>query len=464
MPVGPDSTGIDSVLSGVSGIACDSRKVLPGWLFLAVKGANDDGARYIEDARRRGALRCIECSREELAEIACRFHGNPSAKMKVFAVTGTNGKTTVAGLVRDCLERAGVKTGLVSTVETYDGADVREASRTTPDACELQALLHRMADAGCGAVSMEASSHALDQSRTGGTRFEACGFTNLSRDHLDYHHDFEEYFRAKERLFRQLDELNPAGAAVVNVDDPYGVRLAESVPHPVTYGIGAARADVVATGLALGSAGSRFVLSAFGRCEEIESGLMGRYNVSNMLCAAGMAISGGAPFDAVVETLRAARPRWGRLEKVGEANGASVFVDYAHTPDAIEKVLVALREITRRRLMIVFGCGGDRDRVKRPQMAEVATRLADFAVLTSDNPRTEDPEAILDEVQAGASRTAGWKRICDRREAIEFALGGAGEGDVVVIAGKGHENYQEVNGVKHHFDDREEVRRIISAE
>ena len=311
---------------------------------------------------------------------------------------------------------------------------------------------------------MEASSHALVQSRTGGVRFAAAGFTNLSQDHFDYHAGFEDYFAAKSLLFRQLGAENPGAPGVVNADDPYGRRLLSMLPamnvRPVSYAIGE-DADVVARDVRVDVDRTIFRLCAGGHEAEIVSHLLGRYNVSNMLCAAGMALATGVPFETVRDTLSAAAPRWGRLEKTAEYNGAAIFVDYAHTPDAIGKVLGALREITVGRLIIVFGCGGDRDRAKRPQMAAIAAEMADFTILTSDNPRTEDPNAILDDAERGFDgRKADYIRITDREKAIQAAIGRARPGDTIVIAGKGHENYQEINGVKHPFDDREVVRRL----
>lgn len=459
-------------------VECDSRRVKPGSLFVALKGNAQDGAKYAHDALAKGAAAVISDSpappafpipwlqvanaRNTLARLSCEINGNPSHSLAVYAVTGTNGKTTIAGLMRDCIEMSGVKCGLLSTVENYCGKTAAEASRTTGSAPEIQAAFAEMLRNGCGACAMEASSHALDQERTAGIRFAATGFTNLSRDHFDYHKNFEAYFEAKCNLFRQAGREKDGTPGVINIDDEYGRRLhtllKEIHVRPVSYSLNG-EADITATDIELGAAGSKFTLSAFGRKAAIETSLLGRYNVSNLLCVAGMALTTGIDFDCVAETLRNARPRWGRLEKTAEINGASVFVDYAHTPDAIEKVLTALREITKGKLTIVFGCGGDRDRAKRPQMAAVAAKLADFSVLTSDNPRTENPEAIMDEAEKGFPEGTRCTRIADRREAIHFALSNAAEGDCIVIAGKGHENYQEINGVKHHFDDREEVRK-----
>lgn len=464
-----------------SSVECDSRRVKEGTLFVALKGNKEDGAAYARKAAEAGAVAVVSDSpaeagfplpwlrvadaRKALARLSCEINGNPSHRLPVYAVTGTNGKTTIAGLMRDCLEAGGGKCGLLSTVENCCGLEAEEASRTTGSAPEIQSALATMIRNGCTACSMEASSHALDQERTYGIRFAATGFTNLSRDHFDYHTDFENYFKAKAKLFIQAGEEKEGTPCVINIDDEYGRRLhamlAGGRTRPLSYSLNG-EADITAREIVLGAGGTSFTLSAFGKKIPVETFLLGRYNVSNMLCVAGMAAATGISLESVAETFSKARPRWGRLEKAAVVNGASVFVDYAHTPDAIEKVLTALREITAGKLTIVFGCGGDRDRAKRPQMAAAASRLADFSILTSDNPRTEDPEKIMDDAEAGFAGGASYRRIADRREAISAALDSAHEGDTIVIAGKGHENYQEINGVKHHFDDRETVREMAA--
>lgn len=479
----------------ITGVAFDSRKVRPGFAFVAIAGAKDDGAKYIGEALSRGASALVvadgvalpdlpgsEAGRIEiirvpspgpvLSELACEFYGNPSRKLAVYAVTGTNGKTTTAGLVRDILDSTGRTCGLLSTVEYSWPGHCEEASRTTPDPVLAQSALAAMAGAGCTAASIEASSHALHQGRISGVRLAAAAFTNLSQDHFDYHSGFEDYFACKRKLFEQLGRENPGAPAVINRDDPYGRRLLADAAslgvNPVSYSLGD-EGDIRASGIVLGAVSTAFTLHAFGESAHLEAGLVGRYNVSNMLCAAGMALATGVPFGTVVEALSRAKPRWGRLERVLVGDGrddrrAKVFVDYAHSPDAIEKALAALREVTAARLSIVFGCGGDRDRAKRPLMAGVAARLADRVYLTSDNPRTEDPEAILDEVETGIRGTATpYVRLADRREALARAILESGPGDVILVAGKGHETYQEVNGVHHHFDDRETVRQLLGA-
>jgi len=463
----------------IAGVSCDSRQTRAGDLFVAIRGYKDEGYRHIEQAVARGAVavaaeqpppptgpRWIQLAhaRAALARMACTIHHDPSHALAVYGVTGTNGKTTVAGLLRDVLQADGRRTGLISTVEYAYGERVIASTRTTPDCCELQSLLDAMRGDGCVAAVMEVSSHALDQHRTGGLRFAGAAFTNLTRDHFDYHHDFETYFLAKRRLFEQLAAEHPGAPAVINRDDPRGARLLDDAARlglrPVDYGL-EGRAAIRAAGLALDAQGSRFTLVTPAGEVPLSVALLGRYNVANMLCVAGLALAAGVPLDTVAETLRRARPRWGRLEKIETPHPASIFVDYAHTDDALSNVLRTLREIAARRLIVVFGCGGDRDRAKRPLMGRIAATLADQAIVTSDNPRTEDPLAIIAEITAGM---AGHDYLVepDRRAAIARALAVAQAGDIVVIAGKGHETYQETNHRVTAFDDRAEVRSLAA--
>jgi UDP-N-acetylmuramoyl-L-alanyl-D-glutamate--2,6-diaminopimelate ligase len=461
----------------VAGVSCDSRQTRAGDLFVAIRGYRDEGYRHIEQALARGAVaiaaeapppptgpRWIQVAhaRAALARLACTVNRDPSRALEVYGVTGTNGKTTVAGLLRDVLQAAGRKTGLISTVEYAYGERVIAATRTTPDSCELQGLLAAMRGDGCTAAVMEVSSHALDQHRTGGMRFAAAAFTNLTRDHFDYHHDFENYFLAKRRLFDQLAAEHPGAPAVINRDDPYGMRLLDHAAglglRPIGYGL-ATPAEIRAEAIALDAQGSRFTLVTPAGRVPLSVALLGRYNIANLLCVTGLALAAGVPLDTVAETLRRARPRWGRLEKIETPHPAAIFVDYAHTDDALANVLRTLREIAPRRLIVVFGCGGDRDRAKRPLMGRVAATLADQAIVTSDNPRSEDPLAIIAEVTAGMAGHAFLVEP-DRRAAIARALAAAQAGDIVLVAGKGHETYQEAN---HHitaFDDRAEVRSL----
>jgi UDP-N-acetylmuramoyl-L-alanyl-D-glutamate--2,6-diaminopimelate ligase len=463
----------------VAGVQCDSRRIRPGDLFVTIHGAKDDGLRFVPAALEKcaaavlseappsGGIPWIQVrdARGALAQIACALHGHPSRHMAVHAITGTNGKTTVAGLLRDFLSAAGHTPGLISTVQYEYGARILAASRTTPDACELQSLLAAMRASGCDSAVMEASSHAIDQRRIGGMRLVSAAFTNLSHDHLDYHKDLPHYFEAKAGLFDVLAAGNPGAPAIINADDPYGRRLIAALPakglEVISYGF-AADASVRAEQVVLSSQGTVFRFRSPWGEVTLCSQLMGRFNVSNQLCAAAMALRAGVSLDVVVAAIAAARPRWGRLEKVATPLPCEVFVDYAHTDDALDKVLTTLREITPRRLIVVFGCGGNRDRTKRPLMGRVAAMQADHAIITSDNPRTEEPLEIIREIVAGLPPGASFENVPDRREAILTALRQGAKGDVVLIAGKGHENYQEFANRVIPFDDREQVRSLAA--
>ncbi len=463
----------------VTGVQCDSRLIRPGDLFVAVPGTHDNGLRYVGAACAKGAsavaatvppdrpgVPWVELAgevRPALARLACAANGHPSRRLQVYAVTGTNGKTTTVGLLRDMLDADGRKAGLISTVLTEYPGFRQESACTTPDACALQRCLRDMADAGCRAVAMEASSHALDQRRTDGTRFHAVAFTNLSQDHLDYHQTMEAYFDAKQRLFFCAVEEDRTAVGVINTDDPFGVRLAAEAAAcglmVVPYGLEAGQ-PLRAEAVSLTADGTSFLLCTPAGNVPVTTGLSGRYNVMNILCAAGLALAGGVPLDAVVRTLQLARPRWGRLERVATEWPCRVFVDYAHTDDALDKVLATLREVTRGRLIVVFGCGGDRDRGKRPKMGRVCAQRADRLVITSDNPRSEDPLAIIRDIVAGLPPGTDYETVPDRREAITLALRDAGADDVVLVAGKGHEAGQIFADRTIPFDDRQVVREI----
>ncbi len=475
----------------VSLVADDSRQVRPGAVFFAFRGARADGHDFAAAAARAGAVavvaeREVPCAparlvlvpdaRRALALAAARFHGSPGEVLLLAGVTGTNGKTTVAWLVEACLREAGVPAGLLGTVAyRWPGAE-RPAPYTTPGAVELQSLLAEMRRAGARAAVLEVSSHALDQERVAGLPFRVAGFTNLTRDHLDYHRDLESYFQAKRRLF--TEGLAPGGVAVLNADDAFGARLAGQIASgrrasAWRYGL-QGRGEIGAEGLRLGLAGIEAAVMAPAGRLEVHSPLVGAHNVENLLCAAGMALGLGLAPAAVAQGLSSSRGAPGRLERI-EAGGVTAFVDYAHTDDALARVMAALRALEPRRLMVVFGCGGDRDRGKRPLMGEAVGRAADLAVVTSDNPRSEDPLAIIGEIvpgleRAGARRLStaaagagerGYAVVPDRREAIGLALAAARPGDAVLIAGKGHEETQIVGAERRHFDDREEARRAL---
>ena len=458
-----------------SGVQCDSRRVRPGDVFVALAGHREDGAKYIAQALAKGAVAVlaespshssghvilVKDARGALACLSAAVNGWPSRAMRVYGITGTNGKTTTAWLLRDLLRAGGMEPGLLTTVQVEYCGRAIPATRTTPDACELQRLLAAMRGAGCDSAVMEVSSHALDQQRVGSLRFEAAAFTNLSQDHLDYHKTMEAYFQSKQRLFAQLAQDKPGATAVCFRDAGYGenmVAYLATLPlKRVTCGF-TQDSDVRAEDIAVTSDGSRFTLAApDGQRCKLRVHLAGRYNIANMLCAAGLALDAGVSFDTVARTLEQTKPQWGRLERVAAAIPADVFVDYAHTDDALRNVLGTLREITRGRLTVVFGCGGDRDRAKRPLMGRACAELADRLVVTSDNPRSEEPAAIIEEILTGMPEGADLVVEPDRRAAIRTALASAEKGDVVLVAGKGHECFQELADRTVPFDDRQVV-------
>jgi UDP-N-acetylmuramoyl-L-alanyl-D-glutamate--2,6-diaminopimelate ligase len=393
----------------------------------------------------------VEDARAAMAPMAARFFGDPTDELRVVGITGTNGKTTTAFLLREILELAGVRCGLLGTVKQVVGGVEEEVERTTPEAIDLQATFRRMLDGGDRACAMEVSSHALVLHRCDSIRFDLALFTNLTQDHLDFHADMEDYFRSKRLLF----EMEPE-TAIVNVDDPYGRRLAEEF-ECVTFSTTGAEADLVASEVGLSARGAEFALGVV----RVATRLPGEFNVSNAVGAFAAATAMGVEPSVVAEGLSRAAPPPGRFEPVDEGQPFSVLVDYAHTPDSLENVLRAARPLTSGRLIVVVGAGGDRDRDKRPKMGRAAAAGADFAFFTSDNPRSEDPGAIVAEVRAGAA-SDDVEAITDRREAIARALTFAQPGDTVVIAGKGHEQGQEFeNGRKLPFDDREVAREEL---
>lgn len=456
-----DSEGI-----AVTGVAFRSDAVRPGDAFFCIPGHSHDGHEFAADAVARGAgalvvQRRIEGiaapqfvvsdTRAALAQASARFFGNPSEHMKVVGITGTNGKTTTTYLLDSIMRRAGIRTGLIGTVETRIAEETLPAARTTPESADLQALLARMLEAGVGAVSMEVSSHAIDLGRVDGVRFAVAAFTNLTQDHLDYHQTIEEYFSVKRRLFTDFD----VAERVVNIDDEMGAGLSAELDHVLTVGV-SDDADVRACGLDLDAESSRFSLVTPWGDAAVVLPLAGEYNVSNALVAAGCALSIGVSLEDVAVGLASAPQVPGRLERIERGQPFAVYVDYAHTPDSLEKAMQAVRAVTPGRLIVVFGCGGDRDPAKRPLMGEAAAVFADHAVITSDNPRSEDPVGIILQIEDGARDRGGSYEVeVDRRAAIARALCQAAEGDAVLIAGKGHEDYQIFADRTVHFDDRE---------
>ncbi|HYS07297.1 MAG TPA: UDP-N-acetylmuramoyl-L-alanyl-D-glutamate--2,6-diaminopimelate ligase [Myxococcales bacterium] len=485
--VPPGAAAVD-----VRALAVDSRRATPGTLFAALPGVNADGAQFAAEAVGRGAAVVLasrplqlsapvviaENPRKAFSLAAARFHGEPSRRLSLFGVTGTNGKTTTAYLIEQISAARGLGTGLIGTVESRWPGGRAPASHTTPESHDLQEMLRKMLEAGAQVVAMEVSSHALSQERAAGCAFAGAAFTNLTRDHLDYHGTLEDYFQAKAKLFR---ELLPHGApAVLNFDDPRVAALAREVPYPLGFTVrGAAGAALSAELLHSDLSGVRFRLRSAAPLEtglaDVQSPLIGAHNVENLLAAIGVLGGSGVPLREVLRVVPECAGAPGRLERVPDRAGRVVLVDYAHTDDALARVLDALRNAAAPRIVCVFGCGGDRDRGKRPLMGEAAGRRADLVVATSDNPRTEDPLAILADIEPGLVRSGktrldprhtrmgltGYCVVPDRREAIELALRAARPGDAVLIAGKGHEDYQIVGKEKRPFDDRTEARHAL---
>ncbi len=466
----------------VAGITYDSRRVTPGMVFVAIPGRNTDGHEYINTAIERGATAII-CERngllfgratkikvtdirEALARAAISFYQHPSARLKVIGVTGTNGKTTVAFMIKSILEAAGVKTGLLGTVHYEIGDRVIPAQRTTPESLEVQQMMAQMLRADCQACVMEVSSHALEQKRVLGVEFDVAIFTNLTRDHLDYHGTMENYFTAKQKLFTALAQGKKKGTAVINIDDNFGARLSgqNKVEVELTYGLQKA-ARLRATKIQLGRDGSRFVVETADRQFACRLPLIGRHNIYNALGAVGASLALNVDVLTVQAALNAMAPVPGRLEMVSAGQPFGVYVDYAHTDDALQNVLTTLREVTTGRLLVAFGCGGNRDSGKRARMGRVVAELADLAIITSDNPRKESPEKIAAQIEEGyrSVRAEGYTLELDRRRAIQQIIAKAEPHDTVLIAGKGHETYQEFEDTVVPFDDRIHAREALEA-
>lgn len=487
-----DACNIESTFAGVPHVAlhCEngpyevrslefsSRDVKPGSLFFCVPGTVVDGHDFAADALKRGAVGLVvereldldapqfvvDDARVALALCSANFYGNPSRKLDVVGITGTNGKTTTCFLVEHIVRHVGRRAGLIGTVECHVADEVRPSSHTTPESRDFQALLASMVDAHVDVCACEVSSHALDLGRVRGTHFAVAAFSNLTQDHLDYHKTMDDYFAAKARLFT---ECEPA-ACVICTDSDAGKRMAQLArdDQRVLYRVGSdADCDVRLVEARFGAHETRIDLEAAGEWLHVTLPLVGRFNVENALVAFGIAMALGYTNEAIVSALESAPQVPGRLERVVGAKGTvpsfGVLVDYAHTPDSVAKAIDAVRAVTDGRVLCVFGCGGDRDHGKRPKMGAAAL-ASDFAIVTSDNPRTEDPGAIIEQVVAGMrGHEDRYAVIPDRAEAIGFAIGQAREGDVVLIAGKGHEDYQIVGNVKHHFDDREVAAAAI---
>jgi UDP-N-acetylmuramoyl-L-alanyl-D-glutamate--2,6-diaminopimelate ligase len=477
---GDDARHAEAAAGVITGIAYDSRAVVSGQVFVALKGQHADGASFVQQALDRGAAAIVseqpappdvrvpwaivENARLALALLAAEFFHHPSRDMQVVGITGTNGKTTTAYVLASIFEAAGIACGILGTVSYRIGDEVREATRTTPEAPDVQRLLREMVDKGCGACTMEVSSHALSLARVDGVTFAAAIFTNLTRDHLDFHADMDAYFRAKRRLFEMLPGDAPS---LINLDDPRGQSLIGAGGTPTTYAI-SKPADLTTGPLSFSLEGLSFDIRSPRGTVHIDSRLVGRPNVYNILAAVSTAVALGLPLDAIERGVRALDGVPGRFQVVSDAaDEITVVVDYAHTDDALRNLLETARPLARGRLITVFGCGGDRDRTKRPLMGAVAGRLSDLLVITSDNPRSEDPARIIEEIRRGLTpdtrRDAGQLlAIIDRAAAIAKAIEVAKAGDLILVAGKGHEKYQVIGNRTLPFDDVAVAREALA--
>ena len=463
----------------VESIAYDSRRVQRNGLFVALRGEKADGHEFIGSAIEKGAsvivtqreeqhprVTClvVENTRAALADLSANFYGHPAWKLKLAAVTGTNGKTTTTFLIKHICEKAGLRCGLIGTVRYEIGERILPAIRTTPESLDLQELLAQIVNAGCRAAAMEVSSHALAQDRTRGLEWNVAVFTNLTQDHLDFHGTMESYFDSKAKLFSRLgsQEKKRKPVAIVNIDDRYGEQLLKKIDQRVavvSYGR-SVRADFRASNYRVEFSGTSYQLDAHGKSYLVRVPLIGGFNVANSVAALAAANTLGISLRDAVLSLGKSPQVPGRLELVPAKRQFQVFVDYAHTPDALGNVLKTLRELEPHRLIVVFGCGGNRDREKRPLMGEIVDRHADYAIVTSDNPRKEDPDAIIVEIEKGF-RSSRYEKMVDRTQAIDRAITLAQPRDIVLIAGKGHENYQEFADHTVPFDDIQVARRAI---
>ena len=456
----------------ITQIAYDSRKVTPGGMFVAVSGFASDGNRFIPMAMEKGAsvvvtarepegeipYVLVESDRLALAMIACNFFGHPAKEMTLIGVTGTNGKTSVTWLLKQVLEKVtGHKAGLIGTMENRIADQVIPTERTTPESYELQSLFARMRDAGCKYAIMEVSSHAVALERVGGVTFDVAAFTNLTEDHLDFHKTMEAYCDAKAELFARCE------AAVFNRDDPWFDRITAQSNCPRITTSAKTQAGIQAQQVQLLSDGIRFTAQSDSMTIPVAVPIPGRFTVYNTLTVLGIVKALGIDLEEAAKALKTVQGVKGRIEVVPTpGKDYTLLIDYAHTPDGLDNVLRSVRDFCKGRLISVFGCGGDRDPIKRPIMGRIGVELSDLAIITSDNPRTEDPEAIIADITAGIPADLGdYKVIPDRRKAIEFAMDIGKKDDIIVLAGKGHETYQEIHGVKHHLDEREEVQSYL---
>lgn len=452
-------------------ITCDSRQAEQGSVFFCIPGIKVDGHDHAGQAAEKGAS-VIICQRDlglpmqllvpntqyAYGMMCSNFFGNPTKKLKLLGITGTNGKTTTTYVMKHILEYAGKTVGLIGTIQNEIGDMVLPAKYTTPEPRQLHAMFARMVDAGCEYVVMEVSSHALEQLRVVGCHFQCAAFTNLTQDHLDYHHDMEHYYEAKKKLFSLCD------IAILNRDDPYAMRLAAEITCPkLTFSCESDDADYTARAIKFTSSTSSFALLTNGKLARVKFAMPGMFSVSNALAAAVTCIAAGLDFDEVVAGLSACKGVPGRIEILPTDTSYTVIRDYAHSPDGLEKVLTAVREFAPGRVVTLFGCAGNRDRTKRPRMAEIAARLSDFCILTSDNPRDENPKVITDDVLPGfAGHKTPYKVIVDRYEAIKWALENCRGDDILILAGKGHEDYQVLDYGTIFFDEKVIVADLLN--
>ncbi len=455
----------------IAGVAYDSRKVQPGYAFMAISGFATDGNRFIPKAMEQGAALVITAHKPQedvpyvlvandrlaLSQIGANFHGHPARKLKLIGVTGTNGKTSVTLLLKHVLQQVlGAKVGLVGTMENHIGDKIIPTERTTPESLELQALFSQMVEAGCSYAIMEVSSHALVLERVGGLHFQVAAFTNLTEDHLDFHKTMEGYATAKAMLFSRCD------CAVANRDDSWYARIFEGESCPVLTTALSPDGDLRAMDTVYRPGGVSFTAVYQGEKTPVTLPIPGQFTVYNALTVLGIALQLGISVPSAAEALKTAQGVKGRVEVVPTPGTEyTVIIDYAHTPDGLENVLSSMKALCKGRLIGVFGCGGDRDPIKRPIMGEIGARLSDIAVITSDNPRTEDPAKIIEDILQGISDRKNCKVVENRVEAIRYAMDIAEKNDIIVLAGKGHETYQEIQGVKNHLDEREEVARYL---
>lgn len=455
----------------ITNVECDSRKVSENGLFVAIRGFETDGNKYIDAAVKNGACAIItDCAetkcenrvlvsdaRSALALSAKNFYSDPTRDMKIIGVTGTNGKTTVTYLIKHCLEKTGAKCGLIGTNQNMIGERILETERTTPESNALWALFAEMRDEGCTHVIMEVSSHSLELSRVRGIEYDVGAFTNLTQDHLDFHKTMENYEAAKAKLFNQ------SKIGVLNFDDEAGRRISKiATAKTVTYSAKSSEADYVAKNIKTRADSVAFELVGIDSIMRINLNIPGKFSVYNAMCAVSVLRALGVDPEVIRESLAEVGGVKGRAEVVPTNTDYTVMIDYAHTPDGLENILKTVKEVCEGRVICVFGCGGDRDRTKRPKMGKTAAMYSDIVIVTSDNPRTEDPDSIIDEIIPGVTEIKkDYIRVTDRKEAIFKALETAKEGDIIVLAGKGHETYQEINHIKHHMDEREIVNEYF---